>query len=48
MLQFIRKILEKIDKDRKQQDKYNAKNNIKEIKTRNELNKDENLRVIDF
>ena len=46
VLLFIRKILEKIDKDRKQQDKYNAKNNIKEIKTRNELNKDENLRVM--
>ena len=46
VLQFIRKILEKIDKDRRQQDKYNAKNNTKEIKTRNELNKDENLRVM--
>ena len=43
---FIRRLLNKIDKDRNEIDKYNAKNNITEIKTRNELNKDKNLYVM--
>lgn len=45
-LAFVKDILEKIDSDRKEKDKYNAKNNITEINKRNESQKDRNLYVM--
>ena len=45
-LEFVKTILEKIDNDRKEKDKYNAKNNITEINKMNESQKDRNLYVM--
>ena len=45
-LSFIKEILEKIDSDRKEKDKYNAKNNNTEISKKNESQKDRNLYVM--
>jgi hypothetical protein len=45
-LEFVKTILEKIDTDRKDKDKYNAKNNSTEINKKNESQKDRNLYVM--
>ena len=43
---FVKVILEKIDSDRKEKDKYNSKNNSTEINKKNESQKDRNLYVM--
>ena len=45
-ISFIKELLEKIDIDRKEKDKYNAKNNSTEISKKNESQKDRNLYVM--